>query len=94
MSYSFTITAPNKDLALRAVLKEWDKVESAQSCHQRDRTAVLGAAEGMLNVLVADETQDVVVAMSGSLTGKWSGTDVTTVTGAGLSVNVYCKPRT
>lgn len=94
VSYSFTITAPDKELASRAVLQEWDKVEANQSCHARDRAAVLAAAKGMLGVLVDDGTQDVVVAMSGSLTGRWTGTDVTTVTGAGMSINVYCKQRT
>ena len=94
MSYSFTVTAPDKESAFMAVCREWDKVEAAQSCHLRDRAAALAAAKGMLDVLTDDGMQDVVVAMSGHLTGRWSGTDVTTVTGAGLSVNAYCKPRT
>lgn len=94
MSYSFTVIAPDKDSAFTAVCREWDKVEASQSCHLRDRAAALAAAQGMLGMLTDDSMQDVVVAMSGHLTGRWSGTDVTTVTGAGLSINAYCKPRT
>lgn len=61
----------------------------AQSCHQRDQAQAQAAADAFIDLLVDDDTKDVVVSMNGSLMGKWTGTDVTTIEGAAVSVSAH-----
>lgn len=87
MSYSFTFKAANKAEAKAKVATELDKVAQGQSCHERDKHQAQAAAGAFIDLLVEDETKDVFVSMSGSLTGSWTGSDVTRITGANVSVN-------
>lgn len=48
MSYSFSVSAPNKEAAKAAVAAKFDEVVAAQACHARDREQVLAAAGAMI----------------------------------------------
>lgn len=87
MSYSLNFKAANKAEAKAKVATELDKAAQAQSCHERDKAQAQAAADAFIDLLVEDESKDVVVSMSGSLTGSWTGSDVTRITGASVSVN-------
>lgn len=87
MSYSFTVRAATKTQAKGKVAAEFEKVASAQVCHERDKQQALAAANAFIDLLVEDESLDVVVSMHGSLTGHWTGSDATHITGASVSVN-------
>lgn len=93
MSYSFQFKAANKAEAKAKVAAELDKVAQVQSCHDRDKQQAQDAAEAFIDLLVDDETKDVFVNMSGSLTGLWTGNDVTRITGANVSVNAGLADR-
>lgn len=96
MSYSFTFKAANKTEAKAKVSAELDKVAQHQDCHHRDKQQAQAAADAFIDLLVEDETKDVFVSMSGSLSGFWTGSDVTRITGANVSVNASLadKPAT
>lgn len=87
MSYSFNVRGNTKAEAKTKVAAELAKAVAAQSCHARDHKQAQAAADAFIDVLQDDDNQDVVVYMSGSLTGHWMGTDVTRIEGAAVSVN-------
>ena len=87
MSYSFTFRSKNKTEAKARVAVELDRVAQGQSCHERDKHQAQAAADAFIDLLVEDETKGGFISMSGSLTGSWTGSDVTRITGANLSVN-------
>lgn len=94
MSYSFTVKAATKQLAKVEVALQFEKAVAAQACHERDRLQALAAANAYVDLLAEDDSRDVVVAMSGGLTGQWQGSDVTRIEGASLSVSAYLTVRT
>ena len=89
MSYSFQVRAPNKAEAKAYVGVKMDDAVRAQACHARDEKQAVAAAHAFIDVLADDETKDVCVNMSGSLTGQWTGSDVTRIESANLSVTAY-----
>jgi len=89
MSYSFGVRAKTKTEAKQLVEIELDKVAAAQACHVRDKAQALAVASAFIDLLADDDTQDVTVSMNGSLTGQWSGSDVTVISGASVSVSAY-----
>ncbi len=93
MSYSFSVKAANKSEAKAKVAAELEKAAQAQSCHERDKHQAQAAADAFIDLLVEDESNDVYVSMSGSLTGIWTDGDVTTITGASVSVNAGLATR-
>ena len=93
MSYSFRVLGATKAAAKAAVAVEFEKVAANQACHERDKAQALEAAGAFIDLLVDDDTKDVVVNMSGSLSGTWSGSDVTTVTGAAVSISAGFMAR-
>ena len=86
MSYSFTIRAATKTQAKTDVALKFDEMALQQACHARDRAQALGAAFDSIDLLDDDESKDIVVNMSGSLTGLWQGSDVICIQGANVSV--------
>lgn len=87
MSYSFNIRAATKAQALTDVALKFDEVVAMQACHARDKGAALAAASAMVGLLDDDESRDVVVGMSGYLSGQWVGHDVASISCAAVSVN-------
>ncbi len=72
MSYSIGVRAATKSLALTALAAKFDEtVVAHQAVHEKDRSAALAAAEGMVNVLPEDESKDVSISINGYL--SWSG---------------------
>lgn len=93
MSYSFTICTTGKAEAKLAVAAKFDEAVAHQSCHQRDREQALAAAGAFIDLLDDREDSDLTVAMNGYLAGIWKGTDVTSITGASVSVSAGWTPR-
>ena len=89
MSYSFNLRAPTKDEAREAVAVKLDQVARNQVCHERDKAQHLVAVISLIDLLeFPTSSQDIVIAMSGSLTGQWEGSDVVIVRGANVSIGV------
>lgn len=93
MSYSFSLRAADKAAAKAAVSAKFDEVVAAQACHARDRAFVLAAADAAIDLVADDPDRDLSVAMSGSLSGTWEGSDVTTVTGVSVTINAGLVQR-
>ena len=93
MSYSFNIRAATKAQALTDVALKFDEVVAMQACHARDKGAALAAASAMVGLLDDDESRDVVVGMSGYLSGQWVGHDVASISCAAVSVNASLMPK-
>lgn len=93
MSYSFGLRAASKTALLALVAAKMDEIAAQQVCHERDKAPALAAAEAFVGQLTEDDTRDVSITMSGSLTGHWEGSDVTRVTGANVSVSAYLVDR-
>lgn len=89
MSYSLGVRATTKEAVKAAVRAKFAEIVAGQQCHARDQAAALAAADAQVDLLADDDTKDVVVSMNGSLTGQWSGSDVTRIEGASVSVNAY-----
>ena len=87
MSYSFGFRAATKAEAKQKVAAELDKVVTQQSVHAKDRDQAQAAANAFIDVLDDDDSKDVSVSMNGSLSGNWSGNDLTSFTGANLSIS-------
>jgi hypothetical protein len=56
---------------IAAVIEEMDKVVASQPIHAADRDLAIETAKGFVNLIPEDETKDVSVSVSGSL--SWSG---------------------
>lgn len=67
MSYSFSLTAPNKAAAKAAVAAKFDEVVASQPIHARERSAALANAGAAIDALVDDEALHVAVNLSGSV---------------------------
>src|SRR3990167_10272697 len=93
MSYSFNVRAASKSLVKALVAAELEKVAVHQACHQRDNVQAQAAADAFVDVLTDDDDKDVVVNMSGYLTGQWQGSDVTRIEGASVSVSAGLAKR-
>ncbi|MDY0748491.1 hypothetical protein SNE35_28585 [Paucibacter sp. R3-3] len=93
MSYSFEVRAANKALAKLGVSAELDKVAAGQPSHARDRVQAQAAADTFIELLDEDEGRDVKVVMSGSLSGNWEGNNITSCSGANVSVTVNLAQR-
>lgn len=93
MSYSFTVRAPNKADAKTAVAAKLAEVAAQQMCHERDKAQAQAAADAFVDVLTDDADKDIVVNMSGYLTGQWQGSDVTRIEGASVNVNAGLATR-
>ena len=93
MSYSFQVSGADKAAAKAAVAAKMDEVVVSQASHARDKAQALAAADAFIDVLADDADKDVGVTMHGSLSGRWEGSDVVSITGANVSVSAYLKER-
>ena len=89
MSYSFNVTAKDKDAAKDAVAEKLNEILGTQPEHARDKDAAFNAVSAYLGLL--DVTGDPIsVSVSGSI--GWSGVkddkSDRKYTGAGLNVSV------
>jgi hypothetical protein len=73
MSYSFSVLAANKALAIAAAAAEIDKQIAPQRAHDPDRAAISGACAAFINSLPQPkENEDVHLTCYGSSSGEWS----------------------
>lgn len=93
MSYSFGFKAASKAEAKQKVAEELDKVVALQSVHAKDRDQAEATANAFIDVLDDDDSKDVSVSMNGSLSGNWFGNDLTSFTGANVSVSACLVAR-
>lgn len=93
MSYSFNVRAASKALVKAAIAAELEKVAAQQACHLRDKAQAQAAADAFVDVLTDDDDKDVVVNMSGYLSGQWQGSDVTRIEGASVNVSAGLANR-
>jgi hypothetical protein len=93
MSYSFSVRAPNKAAAKAAVALAMAKAATGQACHARDLVAAVKAGEAFIDQLADDPDRDVAVNMSGSLMGRWDGSDVVHCESANVNVTASLVAR-
>lgn len=86
MSYSFRVQAATKFDVKALIDAEFDKVVASQAVHAKDRDAAQAAAEAFVDVLDDDEEKDVSVSVAGSLAGNWAGSELTSISGADVSI--------
>jgi hypothetical protein len=91
MSYSFQIRAATKAEAKAKVAAELDKVAAAQVCHERDKAQATFRA--FIDLVADDDSQDLAVTCSGSLSGTWQGSDVVRISGANIMTSAGLVPR-
>lgn len=93
MSYSFGVRAASKAAAKLAVREKFDQMALQQACHERDKAQALAAADAFIDLVVEDDSKDIVVSMNGSLMGQWSGSDVVRIENAAVSVSAGLANR-
>jgi hypothetical protein len=71
MSYSFSVKQANKAAAIDAVYFELRKVAERDPIHEADVPGAMTAAAAIINALSDDDSMDVAVSMSGSV--SWTG---------------------
>lgn len=92
MSYSIGVRAATKALALAALAVKFDQeVLPHQPIHEKDKAVALATASSIANLSVDDESKDVQIYLSGSL--SWVGTEQTEITGANVSASVHLVQR-
>lgn len=94
MSYNIQARAASKALVLAALAAAFDNVVSGQ-VQAKDKTTALAAGTAAVNSLADDDTRDVVVNVSGSL--SWNGVlaegESPTITACNVQANAYFAPR-
>ena len=73
MSYSFTVRGALKSAAMELVAVELGKVVSQQSVHNKDHDAAIDTAKLFSDMLEVDESKDVQVTVSGSISEATTG---------------------
>lgn len=94
MSYSFGVKAANKVEAYDACVAQMENVVLSQPSHAQDRDQALANAKAVLDLLPEVADKDVVVSMSGYLSGTWVSNDVTELTGVNISASAGLVART
>jgi len=93
MSYSFQVRAATKAQAKQKVEDEFVKVVGHQVYHECDKAQAMAAANAFIDLVDEDSTKDVAVNMSGSLCGRWEGSDVVAIESANVGVTAYLVAR-
>lgn len=89
MSYSFSVRAATKAEASEKVAAELASVVASQPVHEADSKQAQAAADGFIGVIRDDETQDILVSVSGSV--SWSG--ASDINSASVNVNAYLAAK-
>jgi hypothetical protein len=87
MSFSFTARAADKAAIAALIAGQMDIVVNAQPSHAVDKPLVLATAQAYLDLLIVDESKDLMANVSGSL--SWRDVDHKEFTGANIGVSVY-----
>lgn len=94
MSFSLSVRAPTIAAALAAAAVKLDEVVVQQPTHSVDREAIGLVAAAYCDMIGKDdETTDVQINLSGSLSWRWEGDKAVAVTSAQLSCGVMRVPR-
>lgn len=94
MSYSFSVKEATKGAAIDAVYYELNKVADRDPIHRADVPAAMAAAAGFINTLADDDTMDIAVSMSGSVswTGRQGEPQPIVSVGSSISVSRVSRP--
>ncbi len=84
MSYSFQVKKATKAEALEGVSAELKKVRDSQPVHMKDEAAAVAAARALVGLLADDDTQDVEVRLTGSISSATGVSEVSLNVGARL----------
>ena len=90
MSYSFKIRAATKAEAKEKVAIEMATIVQQQAVHAVDAELAMASANAFIDVIDGDESSDVVVSMSGSV--SWI-VDSHIITSAAVSVTAYLSAK-
>ena len=93
MSYSFSLSATTKTEAKEKIAGEFEKIVAGQAVHKKDQQIAVAACEDFINLMDYDDSKDIVMSVSGTLSGNWAQSDVTSLTGASFSVIVALAPK-
>ena len=91
MSYSFGLRGRTKADVLAKVAIEFDKVVAGQKIHAKDAPDAQAAVTALLSLLPdpADESKEISLSVSGSVSGEYVDGEPTTLSAVNLSVNAY-----
>jgi hypothetical protein len=68
MSYSFNVKGATPAVALELAAAEMAKVVASQPCHAQDQAQALAAAKAVMEPLITDDSKDVSLSVTGSVT--------------------------
>jgi hypothetical protein len=92
MSYSFTVTAGNKEDATRQIREQFDAVVVSQPSHAADKEAAVVAAQTFVRLLAEPgEGDEIYVNMYGSL--GWRHDVLDEFVSAGLTINASLRRK-
>jgi len=92
MSYSFSMSAPTKEDAIRQIEEKFAGVVESQPSHAADKEAAVTAAQALVGI-VSDppESSEILVAMHGSL--SWNFVPEM-ITAASVSIVISLRAKT
>lgn len=94
MSYSFTVKAANKTELKLKCAEEMGRVVTGQSSHVADQAQAIAAMSAYIDILPdLQPDEDVIVAVSGSLSGHWKDGVITRINSASISLNATLRLR-
>ncbi len=93
MSYSQSLKATDKSNAKTVVATFIDTVIASQPAHAIDKDAILSNANNAIDLIADDPDKDIVMSITGYLSGDWSEGNITRVTGVNISFNVNTTAR-
>lgn len=93
MSYSFSMKAPSAAAAMSAIKEQVSDLVRLQSSHAADQALVLLAAHNAID-LVGEDTPgtEIMLVVSGSLSGKWNGQTLERCTAVQFSISASRIP--
>lgn len=93
MSYSFSVKAATRDGAKQQVADKLAEVLAGQPSHASDVKQAQAAADAFIDLLGEDDSKEVLVNMSGSLSWEWIDGTVTKITGANINVSAWLAQK-
>lgn len=93
MTYSISLTAPDKESAIDAVYSKLNAIADADPVHRLDVRAAQQAASAIINALSDDGGCNVTVSMSGYITTTGRQGEPQAVTSVSTSINVAHASR-
>lgn len=93
MSYSFSVKANTREEAKAKVAEQLTGVVAGQPSHSADMKQAQAAADAFIDLLGEDDSKEVLVNMSGSLSWEWVDGTVTEITGANINVSAWLTQK-